>query len=493
MKLRASTLLAVPLLAAAAPAPAQETGPALVVLNKSDDEAVVVDPTTYRVVAALPTGAAPHEVAVSPDGGRAYVTDYGTADEPGNTVTVLDLVDRAVVGTWDLGTYTRPHGVAVSRDGNVVWVTAEGARAVLELDAGTGEIRRVWRTDESVSHMVAPTPDERKLYVANIGSGTVSVVDRAAGTVTTVETGAGAEGIAVSPDGGEAWVTNREANTVSILDVATDEVVAEIESGGEMPIRVKFTPDGREAWVSNARSDAVAVFRVADRALVDVLEVGAVPVGILVSPDGRRAFVANTRDDRVTVFDVPNRSRLTAFAPGDEPDGMAWSPAARLEPVAGGEAGAGSAPVAADPADVGSIDAILAALYDVISGPAGERDWDRFRSLFVPGARLVPAAPRADGGGLRALGVEDYVRGAGAYFRENAFWERESGREVERFGNVASVMSAYESRREAGGEPFARGINAITLAHDGERWWVVSIAWDEAREGNPLPEGYGGG
>lgn len=149
----------------------------------------------------------------------------------------------------------------------------------------------------------------------------------------------------------------------------------------------------------------------------------------------------------------------------------------------------------ADAADVHSIDAILAALYDVISGPAGERDWDRFRSLFVSnGAILVPTMPRPDGTVvIRGLTVEDYVQFGGGFFRENPFYEVESGRRLERFGNVAHVMSGYESRHAPDEEPFTRGVNSITLVTDGARWYVVSIAWDVDREGNPLPEDLAGG
>lgn len=297
--------------------------PLLVVLNKADDEAALVEPSTWEVVDRLSTGVGPHEVAISPDGRFAYVADYGR-DTPGNTLTVLDLVEREVEATWDLLNYTRPHGIATSADGTAVWVTTEGARAVLELDAATGEIRQVWRTDQNVSHMVAPTPDEAKLYVANIGSGSVTVIDRADGSVTTIPTGAGAEGVDVTPDGREAWVTNRGEGTISVIDVDTDEILDTFSSGGGVPIRVRFTPDGREAWVSNAGSDSVTIFRVADRTLQATLEVGAVPVGILIVPDGTRALVANTRADRVTVFDVGTRERIETFTTGTEPDGMAW-------------------------------------------------------------------------------------------------------------------------------------------------------------------------
>ena len=148
----------------------------------------------------------------------------------------------------------------------------------------------------------------------------------------------------------------------------------------------------------------------------------------------------------------------------------------------------------ADPADVESIDAILAALYDVISGPAGERDWDRFRSLFAPGATLAPVAPRQDGTTMiRVLSVDDYIGVAGEFFRREPFYEVETGRHLERFGNVASAMSGYASRRAPDEEPFSRGVNAITLLTDGTRWYVLSIAWDVDREGNPLPEDFAGG
>jgi hypothetical protein len=146
-------------------------------------------------------------------------------------------------------------------------------------------------------------------------------------------------------------------------------------------------------------------------------------------------------------------------------------------------------PPAADPADVDSVDAIITALYDVISGPAGERDWDRFRSLFAPRATLSPMVPRQDGSiPVRVITPEEYVGIGGGYFSQNAFYEVEAGRKLERFGNVANAMSFYESRNAPDQEPFTRGVNSITLIHDGSRWYVLSIAWDEVREGLPAPD-----
>lgn len=151
----------------------------------------------------------------------------------------------------------------------------------------------------------------------------------------------------------------------------------------------------------------------------------------------------------------------------------------------GAEAG-----VTADPKDVGSEDAILAALYDVISGPAGKaRDWNRFRSLFVPGARLIPTGMGPDGKArIRTMSPDEYATATGARLEQAGFFEREISRTEENFGNITQAFSTYESRHAAADEkPFARGINSIQLFHDGTRWWVVTIFWDSERKGSEIP------
>lgn len=146
---------------------------------------------------------------------------------------------------------------------------------------------------------------------------------------------------------------------------------------------------------------------------------------------------------------------------------------------------------AARPEDVESIDAILAALYDVISGPAGQaRDWNRMRSLFIPGGRLMPTGVRPDGSVVtRILEVNDYIATSGPRLEQGGFREREIARRVERFGHIAHVFSTYEGRMET--EPTViRGINSIQLLNDGTRWWVVSIYWEAESSANPLPQQY---
>ena len=139
----------------------------------------------------------------------------------------------------------------------------------------------------------------------------------------------------------------------------------------------------------------------------------------------------------------------------------------------------GSAPTAAA-ADVASVDAIIAALYDVISGPAGQaRDWDRFRSLFVADAKLIPTGTPRGGSGVRArfMTIEDYIQSSGAALEERGFFESEIGRVTEQFGNMFHAFSTYDSRSTTEGDVFQRGINSIQLLDDGERWWIVNVMW----------------
>jgi hypothetical protein len=147
----------------------------------------------------------------------------------------------------------------------------------------------------------------------------------------------------------------------------------------------------------------------------------------------------------------------------------------------------------ANPADVASIDAIISATYDSISGAAGKkRDWNRLRSLFIPGARLIPTGKNPEGKiAAQVLEVDGYVARAGDYLEKNGFFEQEIARRTEQFGHIAHVFSTYESRHKADDlKPFMRGINSIQLMYDGKRWWIVTIYWQQESVEDPIPEKY---
>lgn len=151
-------------------------------------------------------------------------------------------------------------------------------------------------------------------------------------------------------------------------------------------------------------------------------------------------------------------------------------------------------PKEANPADVASIDAIMKAVYDVISGDAGkERDWDRFRTLFHKDARLIPSGKNAQTGvvGARVLSPEDYISRSSAALMKDGFFEREIARTIETYGNIAHVFSTYETFHSMSEKkPFMRGINSFQLLNDGKRWWVISIYWQAETPENPIPKKY---
>ena len=324
-------------------APALGAQAALIVLNKSDARASLVDISSGTVVATLPTGDGPHEVAVSPDGFTAVVGNYG-AQTPGSSLTVLDLRRRAVVRTIDLGQYLRPHGIVWLGDGRRVLVTVEQNRAVLEVDVSAGVVTRSIATDQNGTHMVALAPDGKTAYTANIGAGSVTRIDvERARAVQTVITGKGPEALDVSPDGREVWAADRTLDYITVLGAAT------LDSLGSMPTlrfpnRLKFTLDGKRVLVSNATAGAITVYDVQKRALIKTIPIpfdpskkraeavlgdmgnSAVPLGILLEPGGKRAWVATAALGEIVEIDLIALMITRTIHAGNNPDGMAYIP-----------------------------------------------------------------------------------------------------------------------------------------------------------------------
>lgn len=315
----------------------------LLVGNKAEASVSLLDGASGKTLAVLPVGKGPHEIAVSPDGQRALVANYGTREELGSSLTLLDVPGAAVVKTIDLAPHKRPHGV-LFLDGRRALVTSEASKALLVVDVEKGVVERAIETGQELSHMVAATPDGKRAFVANIGSGSTTAIDLATGkALASIPTGAGAEGIDVSPDGKQVFVTNREAGSVSVVDSASLKAIATIESKA-FPIRVKVTPDGKWALVSNAKSGDLSLLSVAGqkverRIALPAAAVGrddikrifpdfgesSVPVGVLIEPGGQRAFVAHANGDVISVVDLKTFERTATWTAGKEPDGMGYS------------------------------------------------------------------------------------------------------------------------------------------------------------------------
>jgi YVTN family beta-propeller protein len=303
--------------------------PMLIITNKSGDTISFVDLRTLQVIGTASTGRGPHEVAVAPDGRLAFTANY---EGPGDSISVIDTDILKEIRRIPLDPYRRPHGLAMSRDGQMLYVTCEANQAAIEIEAGTGKIRRAFSTQQQITHMLALTPDGRKLYTANILSGTLTAVNLETGEVISqIATGEGCEGIDITPDGKNLWATNREAGTISVLEVETDRVVDSLVCPG-FPIRLKFTPDGKMALVTCYLEGSVAFFEVAGRQEVKRIRSGISsplrrPIGMLVEPDGGRAFVSNSGEDEVLVIDLQHLEVADRIPSGREPDGLAYVPA----------------------------------------------------------------------------------------------------------------------------------------------------------------------
>ncbi len=313
----------------------------LLVGNKAADTVWRIDLANGTRLEEIPSGVGPHEIAVSPDGAVAVVTDYGR-EPPGASLTVLDLAGDAAPRRIDLGRNARPHGLRWLPDGRRVVVTAEDSDSLVMVDVAAGRVERAIDVGPGKAHMVALNADGRTAYVSKVGAGTIRRIDLAstapAVPARDVAAGAGAEGIAVAPDG-SVWVTNREDGTVTVHGPDTLDLRATLPSPG-FPIRIVFTPDGRHALVSNARAGTLAVFGAARRtsvATVDIAPEGveprdtmlgraALPIGIAVHPDGGRAYVAVSGSNRTAVVDTATWTVVDHWATGREPDALAIVP-----------------------------------------------------------------------------------------------------------------------------------------------------------------------
>jgi len=327
----------------------------LVVVSSDAAEALLIDPATGWLLGRFPTGPDPREVALSPDGRYAYVTSYGWIPGPevreasggegarygavtgrglgseSRGVTVLDLVHRRVHAVFQPGQYRRLQGIRVGEDGRRLWMTAAADSGIVELDARTGEVMMLWKTGGADPSTLTLTRDSRRIFVANTGSHSVTMIDRVTVVPHRIETGPGPRGLALSHDESELWVANTGDNTVSVIDTRHLREAARFPSGGREPIRLEFRPDGREVWVSHRGSQELTVLDVASAAVLFHIPIAGEPRSLTFSDDGTLAFVSVPGRHRVDVVDVATHEVVGSLDEAADPAGLAWSGRSREE------------------------------------------------------------------------------------------------------------------------------------------------------------------
>jgi YVTN family beta-propeller protein len=306
-----------------ATAAAQSSGP-LLVLNKEDATLAIVDPSSGRVTSRVATGEGPHELAVSEDGALAFASNYG-AQTPGSTISIIDVKAGKELRRVDLAPLRRPHGLAFA--GGRLFFTAETNRAIGSYDPATNKVDWVFGTGQAGTHMIIVTADGSRIFTANIGSDSITVLERGANPLawdaTVIPVGKGPEGIDLSPSGRELWTAHSRDGGVSIIDVAARKVTATIDLGTKRSNRLKFTRDGKLVLITDLDGGELRVIDVASRREMKCLPLGRSPEGILIAPDGARAYIAVTGDNEVAVVDLSSLAVVSRFSPGKGPDGMA--------------------------------------------------------------------------------------------------------------------------------------------------------------------------
>jgi YVTN family beta-propeller protein len=299
--------------------------PTLLILNKQGSVAIV-DPLTDKVLGTAPTGEAPHEVIASNDGKLAIASNYGTAQTPGHSLSVIDLASRKEIHRVDVSPLIRPHGLYAA--GGKIYFTAEGSKKIARYDPATNHVDWELSTGQDGTHMVSMSKDHSLIFTSNIGSGSISIFAQAGNEwhPTVVSVGRGAEGFDISPDGKQLWAANAGDATVSVIDIPSKKVIATFPVSSKRTNRLKFTPDGKRALLSDITTGDLVILDVATRKEIKRLNLGHAIAGILVQPDGARAYVAATPDNYVAIVDLKTLEPAGRISTGKGPDGMDWIP-----------------------------------------------------------------------------------------------------------------------------------------------------------------------
>ncbi|PWT90090.1 MAG: hypothetical protein C5B56_06055 [Proteobacteria bacterium] len=303
----------------------------LVVANQGDHTALLVDLAQNRLISSVSVGVNGHELAVSPDGRFAYVPIYGNSGvgkpgTDGRTIDVVDLREHKLAGTIDLGKPVRPHCAKFGPDG-LLYVSAELDDAIYAVDTKTRKVVGKIPTGAEQSHMFVLSPDGRRAYTANVGAGSVSVVDLAKRElITVIAVAAMVQRISISPDGRYVFTHDQDTPHIAVIDTQANNIARWIP----LPATVYSsapTPDG-SALLANAPSGKLFVIDLATANLRDALDIPPAIGEIAITPDGRTAYVSCPQAGTVEVIDLQNGKGREPIKLTRGADGLAWIPSA---------------------------------------------------------------------------------------------------------------------------------------------------------------------
>jgi len=314
-----------------------KTNGKLYIVNKRSSSITVFDLYQGKEITEIPIEVEPHDPTTVADQSKVVVTNYGTPEVLGKSITVINTKTNKVEKTIDLEGSIAPHGIVAFPQSNKVGVVTDIGNNLLVVDVATGIVEKNIKTQQIVSHLLALDPNKPIAYVTNINSGSVSVIDLELNRVIKIiPCGLGTEGIDITPDGSEIWVTNNKENTISVISTVTYKITNTLTTGKES-LRLKFSIDGKHCLATNSGDGTISVY---DQHLKQQLKTIRLhgktsllekilyhtprPVGIFIHPNGLYAFVANSNANKIEVIDMKTFTLVSTIGTGKIPDGMTF-------------------------------------------------------------------------------------------------------------------------------------------------------------------------
>lgn len=290
----------------------------LIVLNKDEDTVSFIEIKSHKTVKTISVGHNPHEIGLSPDGRLSYVSNAG-----GDSVSVIDNVSMSEVERLEHPEYQFPHDIKITPDGKKLYLAVTYAHKVFVYERPSHKLLKIIPTTQRLSHMLAPTPDWNRIYIPNIGSHTLSVLNTKTDTIEFhIPVGKGPEGVAVHPRGRFLYVANQEDDNLYVLSTEHHGIIAR-HPLGTCPVRVVFSPDGKYAFIANRESHDVSVVDASRHWEIKRIPVGRWPGGIVFDPQGTQAYVANNKTNDISIIDVATLKEVGRIEAGIHPDGIA--------------------------------------------------------------------------------------------------------------------------------------------------------------------------
>ena len=309
----------------------------LYILNKLSQSITVFDLYQGKELSEIPLSVLPHEATTLPNQNKIVVTNYGTKNIGGNSIEVINTESNIIEKTICFAERLRPNGIIAFPFTNKVGVVTDVGNYFLIVNTETGTIEKKILIEQQGSHFLVIHPSKSVVFVTNINSGSVSVIDLEQDKVIKIiHCSLATEGIDITPDGSEIWVTNNKENTITIISTNTYQITNTLTAGKE-PLRLKFSIDGKHCLVTNSGDGTISVYDQHSKKEIKTIQIHGKtsllekllyhtprPVNILMHPNGLYAFVANSNANKIEVLDMKTFTLVSTIGTGKIPDGMAF-------------------------------------------------------------------------------------------------------------------------------------------------------------------------